>query len=497
MTVDRSIRNDLLAAFSLANLSLLRVWSALLNYTQGQSFFFTQPPSRIQYAVALANTFLLGLTLFGIIRLARRVHGRWGLAPSAAILVVASLPAMAALLRLSAARFTDLGPRGIAEIFVLVLLCAGFFLRRRLLAAGAAVLITLSPLIPIEAAFSVSRWWRDGTLAYTDQPLAVHVGRPPRWRIVWIVFDELDYRLTFPERPSGLPLPEFDRLRAGSLFADDAVSPALTTRQSVPSLLIGKTISEVSPQGPSEMLVDGAPLMAQSTIFSSVHRAGGNAAVAGWYLPYCRLFSQDLTACSWYDLENLINNTGGNFPQSLLFQQQSLFEYGYLSLFRRSLSARHRIQMLEAIRREAVRDATDPSLNLVFLHLPVPHAPHFYDRSSRTFTRRNSGAEGYADSLALADSFLGDLRAAMTAAGLWDTTTVLVTSDHKNKAAPDFDGKSDPRVPFLLKLAGYSSPLLYRESLHTVITKALLEAVFQGQVASPDQAANWLTAHRQ
>ena len=76
--------------------------------------------------------------------------------------------------------------------------------------------------------------------------------------------------------------------------------------------------------------------------------------------------------------------------------------------------------MIQAMREEAQRYAADPSLQLVFLHLPTPHPPHFYDRHSRTFTGRSPGAAGsYPDSLALADLILGEIREAMTRAGLW------------------------------------------------------------------------------
>ena len=152
--------------------------------------------------------------------------------------------------------------------------------------------------------------------------------------------------------------------------------------------------------------------------------------------------------------------------------------------------------MIQAMREEAQRYAADPSLQLVFLHLPTPHPPHFYDRHSRTFTGRNPGAAGsYPDSLALADLILGEIRESMTRASLWDKTTVLVSSDHPNRASKDFDGKSDPRVPFLLKLAGQTSGVPYAAPINTIGTKPLLEAILTGQVASPEQAISWLHAH--
>lgn len=502
MTVDKSIRNDLLAAFSLANLSLLGIWNALLNYTPAQEFFFARPPSRPQYLAAMLNVFLIGLVLFPGFRAARRLQDKFGASGSAPLLILMCIPTANAVFRIVATRVPRLGRAGSAVALLIVLgvvvaFTRRFFPRNTLYAVIGAVLVAISPLILIEVLASLPRCRTDRGLDFANAALAKRVPPQSARRIVWILFDELDYRLSFPDRPATAQMPEFDRLRGQALFAENAVPPFHDTLNSVPSLLTGVKLSSIAPSGPALAVADGVALSARDTIFSSIRGMGGNAGVAGWYLPYCRMFSGDLVECYWHAIDQILNETRGTFPEILARQQQSLFEYGYYSIFRESLRATHRIRMLRAIHDEALNQAVDPSLQMVFLHLPVPHPPFFYDRFSRAYTKRNAGQEGYADGLALADVFLGDIRAAMTKAGVWDTTTLLVTSDHSNRSAARFDGKEDTRVPFLLKLAGHSSPLPYRESMNTVVTKALLEAVFQGQVASPDQAANWLTAHRQ
>jgi len=87
---------------------------------------------------------------------------------------------------------------------------------------------------------------------------------------------------------------------------------------------------------------------------------------------------------------------------------------------------------------------------------------------------------------------LGDIRDAMTGAGLWNSTTVLVSSDHRNRASIEVDGKTDHRVPFLLKLAGQTSSVAYTPSLQTILTKQLLEEILRGKIDSPQQAVRWL-----
>ena len=116
------------------------------------------------------------------------------------------------------------------------------------------------------------------------------------------------------------------------------------------------------------------------------------------------------------------------------------------------------------------------------MHLPVPHAPHAYDRKTGTFTLGNSPIAGYIDSLALLDRSVGELRRAMENAGVWDSTTVLFTSDHGYRDAEALDGKSDPRIPYILKLASQKEGVEYTQEFNTVLTADLLLGVLRGEI---------------
>ena len=63
------------------------------------------------------------------------------------------------------------------------------------------------------------------------------VSRPRR--VVWIIFDELDYRRIFSNREPGLNLTHFDWLARRSVHATNANSPAGATLYSIPALLAG------------------------------------------------------------------------------------------------------------------------------------------------------------------------------------------------------------------------------------------------------------------
>jgi arylsulfatase A-like enzyme len=194
-------------------------------------------------------------------------------------------------------------------------------------------------------------------------------------------------------------------------------------------------------------------------------------------------------------MENELNETGSSFIDSLSLQQQSLFSYGHRSLLGDSPGNKRRVRMINAMHQDALRDLADPSLNLVFLHLPLPHAPYIYDGSSHTFPKRYLSVGTYLDNLALTDTFLGDFRDALTKAGLWEKTTLVVSSDHPNRRSREVDGKDDPRVPFLLKMAGQTTGVVYEPKLLTIVTKSLIEAILNREITTSEEAVKWLPTH--
>ena len=54
----------------------------------------------------------------------------------------------------------------------------------------------------------------------------------------------------------------------------------------------------------------------------------------------------------------------------------------------------------------------------------------------------------------------------------------------------------DPRIPFVLKLAGPHEPITYDPAFNTVLTHDLLLALLRGEVSGPQSVVAWLDAHR-
>jgi arylsulfatase A-like enzyme len=140
----------------------------------------------------------------------------------------------------------------------------------------------------------------------------------------------------------------------------------------------------------------------------------------------------------------------------------------------------------------------DRRFDFVLIHWPVPHFPGIFNcKTGRLLATEEAG--NYVDNLCLADRVLAETREALERAGLWDSTTLLVSADHSLRE-PEFDAGMkaplSPLVPFLLKVRGDDSSVPYRQSFSSVVSKDLLLDIMRGRVRSNAEAAAWLDRNR-
>jgi hypothetical protein len=254
------------------------------------------------------------------------------------------------------------------------------------------------------------------------------------------------------------------------------------------SYLYGRQVYSLEPTGkanfrlrfldePRQMDGPGPP-----DLFSQARQAGFNTAMVGWFLPYCRLFGQSLNRCFWESMDTRVSDFQPDLATSLRSQLRSLSPL--------EVRQRH-VERYRAMLEEAKQAVADPKLGLVVLHLAVPHEPAIYRRDLGELTLFNFRPDWYFDNLALADRTLGVLREEMERTGLWDASTVLVTSDHSLRWYAMLDQTVDPRVPFLVKLAGQQQEVAYHAPLRSLVAHDLALAVLRGELSQPEEVSRW------
>ena len=497
--MSRQTLRDLAVGGSLANLCFIAGWDEVLQVNRNS---YLRDVSTASVVAVMLDVLLLGLAFAGAMTLVRRsgdARALW--TAKAAFLLVVLLPLMQIFPDLHVGKLIRFAARALeppnhvirgADLNPLFpLLAIGLWPARSVKVTRTVVAF----LLPLTLVTFGRAGWRlaagDVTATNADRALAPPVSRPARAapRVIIVLFDEMDFRLAYSERPTGIVLPELDRLRGEAFFASQAFPPGRKTEVSVPGLLAGRPVTWDRRRGTDTLLVrfagtsDTVSWADQPNLFDRARALGYNPGVVGWYHPYCRLFTSRLTRCFWLPHKGAIfrAHVRGGLPQQMLDLFWSLNPLGD--------RGRH-IADHVGLLAEARAAVADTSLGLVFVHLAVPHYPPIYDREDDELTALNYHINGYYDNLVLADRTLGVLRRALEEADLWDRSTVVLTSDHSRR-----EGERDWRVPFVVKLAGQrAGGLSYRAPFNTVALHDLTLALLRGEVSGG--VARWLDGWR-
>lgn len=324
----------------------------------------------------------------------------------------------------------------------------------------------------------------------------IRAGQP---RVVWLILDELDYRLVFEQRPAGVRLPAFDRFRTESICATNAVSPGDHTGVSMPALISGRRLSAVQPVSASDLAVRLADTGETNlwsrlpSVFEAAQEAGFNTALLGWFEPYDRVLGRWLNWCLWYPYPKYEPTRAPKFGTVIKRELRSMvwplhLRQSHVELCRASLAAASSL-------------ITNANYGLMLLHLPIPHTPGIYDPETARITiwailRKLSEPAGYLNNLALADRTLGELLTGLETAGQLDNTWIILSADHSWRFSANFDGRRDLRIPFLVRVPNESKPAVFGLRMNTVVTHDLILAILRGELHNQQDTVNWLETHR-
>lgn len=492
---------DLVVGLSLSTLWFIGVWSDLLSFLYISDHFpIGALPCWNDFAAVVINVVLLGIAFAGAAQLARGgprwivVLAQWSLLGSLAV------PANAIRSHFNTPPerlYAMLGPTlGLAVVgaAAVLLLVAAIRWRARVVGVVTAALAIMFPLVLItfgQAAWAIAQAggrMQCGGATGRAVPLTGDAAR----RVLWIVYDELDYRTPFETRPQDLALPALDRLRRESLSASSAMPPGDRTERSMPSYLTGLRVRESTLVGRNqlELKVEGRTGVltwsGRDTIFPRARALGLNTGLAGFFLPYCAMLGDTLTTCTWQPCVTCGRLTGvfGNSLGESMWHQASELAPRY--------GQRRHMAAFRAVQDAAIAVAIDPTIGMALAHLPVPHEPTIYDRRRQAFSLRAADGDGYLHNLALVDRSLGELRDAMEARGLWDRTTVVVFGDHGRRSPGNGMTIADPHVPFLVKLAGQSQGIAYSTPIDLLRVHDLTLEILAGRITTVDQLMAWL-----
>ena len=523
---------DFVFCISFAHLFFLRYWDEVQDHTF--SYYLKSSAGNLSHIATFFDTILLAVVFWTGLQFVRRGQ-RQGVRRAAEVMFLVLL----VMLPLNIIRkdflhisFFDLTPHwslGARVTAVMLLVCSGIWAIWRYfhyVFEGARTIVWLLVLLmPMTLLQTARLSKRDKPAAFLDQRTAAVLGNAAD-RAIIVVFDELDLGFV-TARPSAIQMPEWDRLSNESLHARRTSSPATDTLEAIPSILTGRRVITATPESVDTLLIrfdnsgDRADWKQQPTLFSLAHEAGLNVGVSGWYHPYCRLFGMSTVSCFWMPASGVLHRKelmdNLNVPAAMALQySRVLLEVPglpYIPFLKPRVGIENpAVRELERVstRREyssihenALRLVADPALNVVYLHYPVPHMLTIYDRDTKGFSTDDTN--NYFDNLLLVDRTIGEIRAALEKAGLWDRTTLLITSDHPLRLdiyrnSPEWGVEQENTVlraperfvPYLLKLPGQKQGIEYSKPFNSVITKDFLLAILSRKITSAKEAVEWL-----
>ncbi|HVT11949.1 MAG TPA: sulfatase-like hydrolase/transferase [Fimbriimonadaceae bacterium] len=488
---------------SLANLLFFRAWPWLQNpYT---AWHLKAPVSTFWWETIL-DVFIVAAVLFIAQATVRRIPWkgsplliRFGLLAALALIlkrlneVNSWLPLRPILVWLGArGKIFEMSAVALAGVLMIASLVALGRIRPLVRWLGIALAL-LSPLFFLNV-YGAAKATLGGDTAYRDLPACTHAApQAPGPRVVWLIFDTLDYHYAFEERPSWLKLPELDRLRRESVDFPNALSPAERTEKSIPSLLTGLVVTGQSITSPCDYrltLANGSKigLRGLPTIFQQAENMGVRTAALGVYIPYGRLLGDQLSYCRWWQWGNLFDSVA---PISASLVPQMTLAVGKPFSMWTQIGRQIRNHLAEV--EEAKNLVAGDDYRLVYAHFFPPHMPPMYDGKLDRFSRDAYWhPDGYHDALALADRTLGELRREMERAGTWDQALVIVTSDHSFRLGAEYGYKVYKRIPFLCHFPGQTTGLVYPGEINTICSHDMILNYLNGDIQTPASFTSWL-----
>jgi hypothetical protein len=278
--------------------------------------------------------------------------------------------------------------------------------------------------------------WQPGPQAFSA---AIPTQPPSKPRLVWILFDELAYKPVFETRDPSLNLPNFDRLRSESTLFTDMTPIGYRTTRVVPGMQLGRVVTDVEYTSDNRYLIQTEDnphwhtFNANASLFGMAKQHGLTTSIVGWYISYCPVFSGIATDCYWSNDDaqdrgptmlsaSLAENVW--VPLRVMMEQAVSPRLAWDD--EAKWNAEGHIASVQDVSQHALDTIANSQADVIYLHLPTPHPPAFWDRKNAKFAVGGS----YLDSLDYTDRLLGQILDVLQAQPRWAATTLIVQGDH-------------------------------------------------------------------
>ena len=249
----------------------------------------------------------------------------------------------------------------------------------------------------------------------------------------------------------------------------------------IPGLLSGSIVTSATYTTDNRYLIQTAdssntqPFDVNASVFGMANRSGLTTSIIGWYITYCPIFATAAQECYWTNDDTELGappSRDAGFAENVWFPLRVLLEQTFEPPRARkdiaTWNSEGHIASVKDVGSHALATLSTSQADLIYIHLPTPHPPAFWNRRSGSF-----GAGGsYLDSLDYSDRLLGQILDLLQSQPRWAATTLIVQGDHSWRThlwrgMPGWSsederisnaGQWDPRPALLIHAAGQQDP---------------------------------------
>lgn len=192
---------DFLISLSFANICLSNIW---LRFFYRSKLYMKYFPTANSFLALIINEILFTLVIWGSLRLIGRFSNK---------IILRAVKILVCLMVLAFLSATANSLRAIVDktIFNAVLLAVTVILlwRRTMFKATMVLIMLLAPLALIilgQSAQGIFSGCHENALPVVSRPIVNPNPNTPR--VLWLIFDEMDQRIAFIDRPQNIKLPE-------------------------------------------------------------------------------------------------------------------------------------------------------------------------------------------------------------------------------------------------------------------------------------------------
>lgn len=341
--------------------------------------------------------------------------------------------------------------------------CCGFFFLflvyrypRKMTYALIIVLLTLSPL-------NLLAGWTLWNLRHENTKIVINAPdhyekkeKTPKHNLIVILFDELSYEYLYKD---GLINPQYVNFQRLSSISDNyhkAISPGNQTLTAIPGMLMGRrydniimkydTIYMITKDHKEEYLK-----IEPNNLFAIAKDKGYKTFVCGPYLPYCKMFGPYLGSCRSFSIYNyatvetqfsLLNPI---MTTLILWPRQR--PQGYIKNMAISRWQKGQTEQAFDFTIKALDEKTPVFL---FSHIYIPHIPFVFNREGYYDNPEPflQNYDNYQKQLEYVDHLLGELVNKMEENGIFESSEIIVLSDHNYRIM--FPGREN-HIPLIIK----------------------------------------------